>query len=185
MRADARQIKTLPCTVGLHPCNNYYIYVIVLFRSFSFAVRFDSISVLGAVRPRALTPAPAHHHTQSGLSPFLTQPARHNAVLTIRATYCLWLFLDLFLRLLHLHRIVCQSVPATPSLYYHSTKHIFIARAVKRCRFIHIPLEQTYSIPHFRISQTRYKFVTSDLQSHVQKRISARYLYKRRLIHSI
>ena len=33
-------------------------------------------------------------------------------------------FLDLFLRLLHLHRIVCQSVPATPSLYYHSTKHI-------------------------------------------------------------
>ena len=84
-------------------------------------MRFDSISVLGAVRPRALTPAPAHHHTQYGLSPFLTQPARHNAVLTIRATYCIWLFLDLFLRLLHLHRIVCQSVPATPSLYYHST----------------------------------------------------------------
>ena len=50
-------------------------------------------------------------------------------------------------------------------------KALFIARAVKRCRFIHIPLEQTYSIPHFRISQTRYKFVTSDLQTHVQKRI--------------
>ena len=47
----------------------------------------------------------------------------------------------------------------------------FIARAVKRCRFIHIPLEQTYSIPHFRFSQTRHKLVTSDLQSHVQKRI--------------
>ena len=112
----------LPCTVGLHPCNNYYIYV----NSYSlpFAVRFDSISVLGAVPHRALTPAPALHHTQYGLSPFLTPPARRNAVLTIRATYCLWLFLDLFLRLLHLHRIVCQSVPATPSLYYHSTKHI-------------------------------------------------------------
>lgn len=134
-------------------------------------MRFDSISVLDAVRPRALTPAPALHHTQYGLSPFLTQPAHHNAVLTIRATYCLWFFLDLFLRLLHLHRIVCQSVPATPSLYYHSTKTHSIARAVKRCRFIHIPLEQTYSIPHFRISQTRYKFVTSDLQTHVQKRI--------------
>lgn len=151
---------TYPRTVGLHACNNYYIYVIVIL---FFAVRFDSISVLDAVRPRALTPAPAHHHTQYGLSPFLTQPAHHNAVLTIRATYCLWLFLDLFLRLLHLHRIVCQSVPATPSLYYHSTKTHSIARAVKRCRFIHIPLEQTYSIPHFRISQTRHKLVTNSL----------------------
>lgn len=42
-------------------------------------------------------------------------------------------------------------------------KALFFARAVKRCRFIHIPLEQTYSIPHFRISQTRYKFVTNSL----------------------
>lgn len=155
-------------------------------------MRFDSISVLGAVRPRALTPAPALNHTQSGLSPFLTQPARHNAVLTIRVTYCLWLFLDLFLRLLHLHRIVCQSVPATPSLYYHSTKTHSIARAVKRCRFIHIPLEQTYSIPHFRISQTRHKLVTNSSQIRYfrltitrAKTHSARYLYKRRLIHSI
>ena len=39
----------------------------------------------------------------------------------------------------------------------------FIARAVKRRRFIHIPLEQTYSIPHFRFSQTRHKLVTNSL----------------------
>ena len=96
--------------------------LIVILYPFCGAVRFN----LSAWRRshRALTPAPAHHHTQYGLSPFLTLPARRNAVLTIRATYCIWLFLDLFLRLLHLHRIVCQSVPATPSLYYHSTKHI-------------------------------------------------------------
>lgn len=88
MRADARINTNYSCTVGLHPCNNYYIYV----NSYSFAVRFDSISVLGPVRPRAITPAPAHLHTQSGLSPFLTHPARRNAVLTIRATYCIWFF---------------------------------------------------------------------------------------------
>ena len=68
----------------------------------------------------------------------------------------------------------------------------FIARAVKRCRFFHIPLEQTYSIPHFRISQTRHKLVTNSSQTRYfrltitrAKTHSARYLYKRRLIHSI
>ena len=136
-------------------------FTLIVILSLCGAVRFN----LSAWRrsPRALTPAPAHLHTQYGLSPFLTPPARRNAVLTIRATYCIWLFLDLFLRLLHLHRIVCQSVPATPSLYYHSTKTHFFARAVKRRRFIHIPLEQTYSIPHFRFSQTRHKLVTNSL----------------------
>ena len=137
-------------------------------------MRFDSISVLGAVRPRALTPAPAHHLTQSGLSPFLTQPARHNAVLTIRATYCIWLFLDLFLRLLHLHRIVCQSVPATPSLYYHSTNtfHRSCGQALSIYPYsIRTDLFHTTFQNFTNSLQTRYKLVTSDLQSHVQKRI--------------
>lgn len=69
-----------------------FTLIVILF--FCGAVRFN----LSAWRssPRALTPAPVHHHTQSGLSPFLTQPARHNAVLTIRATYCLWLFWTYF-----------------------------------------------------------------------------------------
>ena len=137
-------------------------------------MRFDSISVLGAVRPRALTPAPALHHTQSGLSPFLTQPARHNAVLTIRATYCLWLFLDLFLRLLHLHRIVCQSVPATPSLYYHSTNtfHRSCGQALSFYPYsIRTDLFHTTFQNFTNSSQTRHKLVTSNLQTHVQKRI--------------
>lgn len=134
-------------------------------------MRFDSISVLGAVRPRALTPAPAHHHTQSGLSPFLTQPAHRNAVLTIRAVYCIWLFFGFISSAFTPtpHRVPIRTGYTEFVLSQHKT--LFIARAVKRCRFIHIPLEQTYSIPHFRISQTRYKLVTSDLHTHVQKRI--------------
>ena len=135
-------------------------------------MRFDSISVLGAVRHRALTPAPALHHTQYGLSPFLTPPARRNAVLTIRATYCILygsfgLISSAFTPTPH--RVPIRTGYTEFVLSQHKT--LFIARAVKRRRFIHIPLEQTYSIPHFRFSQTRHKLVTSDLQSHVQKRI--------------
>ena len=143
-------------------------------------MRFDSISVLGAVRPHAITPAPAHHHTQSGLSPFLTQPAHHNAVLTIRATYCIWLFLDSFLRLLHLHRIVCQSVPATPSSYYHSTKHF---SSLVRSSVVDYP----YSI-RTDLFHTTFQNFTNSLQIRYfrltntrSKTYSARYLYKRRL----
>lgn len=165
------EIKTYPCTVGLHACNNYYIYRY----SYSFlcgAVRFN----LSAWRssPRALTPAPALHHTQSGPSPFLTLPARRNAVLTIRATYCIWLFLDLFLRLLHLHRIVCQSVPATPSLYYHST-NTFLRSCGQALSFYPYSIRTDLFYTTFQnftnSLQIRHKFVTSDLQSHVQKRI--------------
>ena len=67
------------------------------------------------------------------------------------------------------HRVPIRTGYTEFVLSQHKTH--FFARAVKRCRFIHIPLEQTYSIPHFRISQTRHKLVTSDLLTHVQKRI--------------
>ena len=127
-------------------------------------MRFDSISVLGAVRHRALTPAPALHHTQYGLSPFLTPPARRNAVLTIRATYCILygsfgLISSAFTPTPH--RVPIRTGYTEFVLSQHKT--LFIARAVKRRRFIHIPLEQTYSIPHFRFSQTRHKLVTNSL----------------------
>lgn len=125
-------------------------------------MRFDSISVLGAVRHRALTPAPALHHTQYGLSPFLTPPARRNAVLTIRATYCLWLFWTYFFGF-YTYTASCANPYRLHRVCTITAQTHFIARAVKRCRFIHIPLEQTYSIPHFRISQTRHKLVTNSL----------------------
>ena len=69
-------------------------FTLIVILSLCGAVRFN----LSAWRrsPRALTPAPAHLHTQYGLSPFLTPPARRNAVLTIRATYCIWLFWTYF-----------------------------------------------------------------------------------------
>ena len=147
-------------------------------------MRFDSISVLGAARPRALTPAPAHHLTQSGLSPFLTQPARHNAVLTIRATYCIWLFWTYFFGFYtytascaspyRLHRVCTitaqntflRSCGQALSIYPYSIRTDLFYTTFQN-------FTNSLQIRYFRLTITRAK-------TH-----SARYLYKRRLIHSI
>ena len=111
----------LPCTVGLHPCNNYYIYV----NSYSFPLR------CGSIQSQCLAPFPQRPHSRTCSSPYtiraVSLPHTSRSPQCCLNDSCDLLFmvvLDLFLRLLHLHRIVCQSVPATPSLYYLSTKHI-------------------------------------------------------------
>lgn len=151
-------------------------------------MRFDSISVLGAVRHRALTPAPALHHTQYGLSPFLTPPARRNAVLTIRATYCIWFFWTYFFGF-YTYTASCANpyrLHRVCTITAQSTFHRSCGQALSIFPYsIRTDLFHTTFQNFTNSSQTRHKLVTSDLQSHVQKRIQPRYLYKRRLIHSI
>ena len=111
----------LPCTVGLHPCNNYYIYLIVIL----YPLR------CGSIQSQCSAPFAPRPHSRTCSSPYsiravsLPHTARSpQCCLNDSCDLLFMVLLDLFLRLLHLHRIVCQSVPATPSLYYHSTKHI-------------------------------------------------------------
>lgn len=139
-------------------------------------MRFDSISVLGAVRPRALTPAPAHHHTQSGLSPFLTQPARLNAVLTIRATYCIWLFLSwTYFFGFYTYTASCASPYRLHRVCTITAQSTFLRSCGQASSIysysIRTDLFHTTFQNFTNSLQTRYKFVTSDLHTHVQKRI--------------
>ena len=102
----------------------------------AITITFTLIVILflcGAVRFNlsAWRSSPPRPHSRTCSSPYTTRAV--SLPHTARSSQCClndscdlshMVVLDLFLRLLHLHRIVCQSVPATPSLYYHSTKHI-------------------------------------------------------------
>lgn len=129
---------------------------------------------LAPFAPRALTPAPALHHTQYGLSPFLTPPARRNAVLTIRATYCLWLFWTYFFGF-YTYTASCANpyrLHRVCTITAQNTFHRSCGQASSIYPYsIRTDLFHTTFQIFTNSSQTRHKLVTSDLQSHVQKRI--------------
>lgn len=149
-------------------------FTLIVILSLCGAVRFN----LSAWRRshRALTPAPALHHTQYGLSPFLTPPARRNAVLTIRATYCIlygcfWTYFFGF----YTYTASCANpyrLHRVCTITAQSTFHRSCGQALSIYPYsIRTDLFYTTFQNFTNSSQTRHKLVTSDLQSHVQKRI--------------
>jgi len=168
VRADARMIINYSSTVELHPCIHYSLYYLLFLRC-------------GSIQSQCLTHFTLRLHSRTYSLPYtiwavsLPLTTHHATKLSQRFVWLIAYSLIAFFGLISSvftptpHRVPVRTGYTEFVLSQHKTH--FTARAVKRCRFIHTTLEQTYFILHFRISQIHYKFVTSNLQTHVQKRI--------------
>ena len=172
MRADARQIK-------LYRARSGYIRAITI--TFTLIVILYPLRC-GSIQSQCLAPFAPRPHSRTCSSPYsiraVSLPHTSRSPQCCLNDSCDLLFMVVFGLISSAftptpHRVPIRTGYTEFVLSQHKTH--FFARAVKRRRFYPYSIRTDLFYTTFQnftnSSQTRHKLVTSDLQSHVQKRI--------------